>query len=217
MTFSQWVNSDYNTVGFVLDGLSLNLDGNTLYYRDTKTNTVSAVLNYHKIGDLASNQVYYCGNSDILSLIEYEFNFSISSITINTLEDEKVSGGILGWVKSIFNGIVNLPQNIASKISSFFTELGNKISALGDKILDGIKSLFIPSEESITELKGKFEQLLADRFGAVYESAAIIDNFASAFFNTAQISLATEQSGTIKFPLVEIPLAGTVFVWGLGC
>lgn len=212
MTFGEWINSKYNTAGFYLDGC---IKVGEIGYVVQKKAYNTAPSSFVQSSDLIDGSwVYYTNATEIASLDEYQFSFSVSSITINTMEDEKVSGGILGWVKSIFNGIINLPSNIASKISSFFSELGNKISALGDKILDGIKSLFIPSEESITELKGKFEQLLSDRFGAVYESAAIIDNFASAFFNTAQISLATEQSGTIKFPLVEISLAGTVFSFG---
>ena len=212
MTFSQWVNSDYNTVGFVLDGLSLNCDGNTLYYRNSSKNTISAVLNYHKVGNIESGyDSYYCGDGSILSLNEYEYNFTLSSLTVTVLEQAEVSGGILGWVKNIFNNIVNLPSNIANKISGFFSELGNKITALGDKILDGIKSLFVPSEDDLIGMKEDFDELLSSRFGVLYDSAAIVDNFADSFYNSPAMM---DMADVIEVPVVTVNLAGADFSFG---
>ena len=224
MSWGEWIASGHNPYrnNITNNYFKISSSGLVQFYNDGDYNKVmyvsGATSNFVYSNNLIDSSIRYSMTSGSapfsLNQIDYEYNFTLSSLTVTVLESSEVSGGILGWVKNIWNNLTNLPSNIANKISGFFSELGNAVNALGDKILNGIKSLFIPSEESITELKGKFENLLSDRFGAVYESAAIIDNFASAFFNTAQISLATEQSGTIRFPLVEISLAGTVFSFG---
>ena len=216
MNWGDWVDSEYNTIGLIVttwyDRIGYEKGFSTSYVTlDGKSDFVdkydTIIENYNYIMPIGST-------GWPIGLENYIFEFYTSSINISILTDEETQGGILGWIKNIFNSIKNLPTNIASKISGFFTELGNKISALGDAIINGIKGLFIPTEDSIEEMKTKFEQLLEDRFGAVYESTAVIDNFANAFFNTAQVQAATDTGGTIHFPLVSVPLAGTEFSFG---
>lgn len=89
------------------------------------------------------------------------------------------------WLSNILDGITSIPE----------------------MILDGIKGLFVPDAEGLANQQEKWTQLLEDRFGAVYESVAIIDNFASAFTNQSTQT-------TIEFPSVTIPLAGADFVFG---
>ena len=232
MTWRQWVNSDYNPYKYnysqKISGFSVNTQNFLTYWKYKSGYSFESFHVYadnsysYLIGGLdyiTENAIYYLlGEAPKFAINssgeQYKYDFMISSVSVSILDQEEVSGGILGWIKSIFNGIKNLPANIASKISGFFTELGNKISALGDAIINGIKSLFIPSEDSIEEMKSKFEGLLEERFGAVYESTAVIDNFANAFFNTAQVQAVTDTGGTIYFPLVTVPLAGSDFSFG---
>ena len=150
-------------------------------------------------------------NLSATSYVTYNYLFTPMSLSITEATAEDVSGGIFGFVKKIWQGITNLPQNIASSISGFFTELGNKIVALGQTILDGIKNLFVPTSDDITAVKGKFETLLSERFGAVYDSSEIIDDFASVF-TTNGVSATSEN--TISFPSVTVNLAGSDFTFG---
>ncbi|MBQ8239826.1 MAG: hypothetical protein IJZ38_03150 [Bacteroides sp.] len=87
----------------------------------------------------------------------------------------------------------------------------DSIDALPDKIVggitDGLKGLFVPTEEEMADIKDKWSELLSDRFGAVYDSVAIVDEFAQSFQDQGV-------QETITFPSVSIPLAGTNFVFG---
>lgn len=141
---------------------------------------------------------------------EYHFPFSVLDLEINVKSSEEIQGGIFAWVKKIFKSIVDLPKNIANSIKSFFTELGEKILALGDKLLDGIKNLFVPTEQDITDVKGQFEELLSTRFGAVYESTTIIDDFSTAFSNAS----STEEQEFVTFPTITVNLVDTPFSFG---
>lgn len=95
----------------------------------------------------------------------------------------------------LLNSIIEIVKNIWTGI----TELPNKI-------IEGIKNLFIPSEEDITNMKDKWDTLLSDRFGALYQVTSLISDYASSF---------KEQSkNTITFPSISIPLAGATFEFG---
>ena len=113
-----------------------------------------------------------------------------STMTID-LNDESIGliSGIIEWVKSIYNSIVELPEKIWSYIS------------------DGLKGLFIPSEESITQMKDKWDELLADRFGAVYQAGSILTDFASGLSEQAE-------QDTIELPSVTHNFSGTEFSFG---
>lgn len=135
--------------------------------------------------------------------------FSNSNFQFSAKETDKTSGllaTIIEWLTNIRDNIVNLPSKIADGIKGFFDNVVNAVVNLGNTILDGIKNLFIPSEEDITKMKDKWDTLLSDRFGALYQVASLISDYATAF---------TEQSkGTILFPSVSIPLAGAEFTFG---
>lgn len=213
MIWSEWISSDYNTQG-------ARIYDNKILWGTTSQSNQFLIYSFDSfvLPSDSVQSINYQIQSRIKNIepsgVSYSFDFSIKSINISTLDDNEIQGGILAWIKSIFNSIMNLPQNIADKIKSFFDMLGDKITDLGNVLLDGIKGLFIPSEESITDLKEDFEEVLADRFGAVYESAEVIDNFASAFFNQGQVVSAAEHSGIIHFPEVTVDLVDTPFTFG---
>lgn len=92
--------------------------------------------------------------------------------------------------------------NVGDKVDQGNTKLDNlieKITSLPDRILDGIKSLFVPDADAMAAQHEKWNELLSDRFGAVYESADIIDEIAESF-------TMPELQGQIQIPLVTVPL-----------
>lgn len=131
---------------------------------------------------------------------------------------------IIALINNIKDGITNLPSKIASSIKSFFdnvvnavTNVMNAVTNIGDLIknaivnlgtflIDGIKGLFVPSEEDITEMQERWTSLLSDRFGALYQTVELIDNYANAF--------TSQEKNTITMPSVTIPLADSEFVFG---
>ena len=153
---------------------------------------------------------------DLATTVEYTYNFTVTGVNYEIQEGEKLLGGILGWIKNIFNSITNLPQKFANAIKGFFDNVVNAIKDLGQSILDGIVGLFVPTEDDITAIKGRFESLLADRFGAVYDSTQIIDDFANAFNSQSQSAMidGTGASGVISFPSITVDLVGVPFTFG---
>lgn len=80
-------------------------------------------------------------------------------------------------------------------------------SDLVDGLLSGISSLFVPSAEAMAAQQDKWTTLLSDRFGAVYDSVALIDNIAGAF------TLGATQT-QIRFPLITIPFGDVSWEFG---
>lgn len=135
--------------------------------------------------------------------------FKDLAIDIKETAADKTDGllaNIIQIVTNIKNNILELPQNIANSIKGFFDNVVNALQELGNSILEGIKNLFIPSEQDIISMKEDWEQLLASRFGALYEVIQLIDDYAKSF-------VASEKS-TILFPSVSIPLGEVDFVFG---
>lgn len=155
-------------------------------------------------------------NSNITVTRYYGFDYS----DFNFKTEDKTQGllgSIIEWIKSIYEGIVNLPSKIASGLKAFFdnivnavTNIGNLIKNalvdLGNFLINGIKNLFIPSDEDITNMQQQWNTLLENRFGALYQVIQLIDDYASAF--------NSQSKGTITFPSVTIPLAGSEFTFG---
>lgn len=98
--------------------------------------------------------------------------------------------GIIGWIKNIYDTIVNLP----SKIWEFISE--------------GLKGLFVPSEEYLTKFKSDMDSMLSEKLGAIYQVVNIL-------FEGWDRIQANDSSNTIDFPEVTIPLPNdTEFTFG---
>lgn len=196
MTWKDWIDSSMNTYGWSYSGdYVYNSDGNKVWERHYNSN-MNAWMTSGIQPDLLieANCIYgseaYCDGYPYNYLTaQYEFDFSISSVSVTLQDDSGLLKGIIGWVKNIFNAIKELPSKIVNGIT------------------DAIKSLFIPSEQSFTEIKDKFEALLADRFGAAYDAVDIIDDFTNSF-------VYTDTQALVSFPSVTVNLAGTQFTFG---
>lgn len=123
-------------------------------------------------------------------------------------------------------------SNLGDRIKTFFSDLGDSISSglttlkegiqerldqvkttlveLGETIINGIKSLFIPTNENFMEdWKARLELLLQEHLGIVWESA----NFIKELLNTVSDLLSDTEDGSIEivFPGVEFELLGHNF------
>ena len=73
-----------------------------------------------------------------------------------------------GLLKGILNAITSLPGKIVSAL------------------IDGLKSLFIPSDADITELKTKYETLLSERLGFVWQAGEWLVSFGQSVLSAMQ-------------------------------
>lgn len=144
-----------------------------------------------------------------VSMDYFRLSFSVSDAVKQAQEDAR-SQQMLSNIESALEDqgmtmeeILDQQQQTNDKLD----DVNEGIAGLPGKIMDGIKDLFVPNAETIAATQDKWTQLLEDRFGAVYESIAIIDEYAAAF--TIQ-----DVKDQIEFPRVTVPLAGTDFVFG---
>ena len=144
-----------------------------------------AWVNLGKVTGLASDPNFNENYQVIIKLGTENLKYSVEyEESTNSLLDN-----IIEWLSNIKDSIVNLPALIWEKIS------------------EGLKALFIPTEEEMTAIKTDWENLFRDRFGALYEAGEIISTFMDNF------TYMGEQT-TVDVPTVNINLAGTAFSFG---
>lgn len=125
--------------------------------------------------------------------------------------DSKEAGllaSLIEWVKGIFDKITDGFENVKNG----FTNVINGIIELPQKIWsfieDGLKKLFVPDESFIESFKNRWDLLLEDKLGAVYQVVTL----ASDLWNTI---MAYDETNIISMPEVEIPLPDDIhFAFG---
>ena len=108
------------------------------------------------------------------------------------------------YLSEATTGLLVSIKEIVTNIKDGITELPSKIWSF---ISDGLKALFVPSEEDMTAIKDDWDTLLSDRFGGLYQTVQLIDDFADTFNNP-------DAQSTITLPVTTVNLAGTDFSFG---
>ena len=153
--------------------------------------SVPDVSGYHK-------DAYYAGGTGIY------FQTNIYNGVLKIDIPDETSGllsGIIEWLRSIRDGIVN--------VANYVLELPSRIWTF---IQEGLKMLFIPSESDITDMHNQWDELMRDRFGAIYEAGDLVHSF-GATVQTSAI-MAVDSGGVIELPSATVNLAGVPFTFG---
>lgn len=103
-------------------------------------------------------------------------------------EESGLLSGLIEWVKEIFN-----------KVGDIWDAIVELPAKLWEKIQNGLMSLFVPSDEYLTEYKDRFDTMLQEKLGAVYQ---VLD---LTFDGWDRIQMSDE-TDIIDFPEVTIPL-----------
>lgn len=116
-----------------------------------------------------------------------------SSVTTTSADQTEVSNNILTNIKNLLYVVSDLPQKIAEGIGGFFTDLKNSIisglETLKDKLLDGLKVLFVPSDNLFIEL----EEVIKSKFKFVYQ----ILNFGKSIISADFLDVPPDNKITI--------------------
>lgn len=97
---------------------------------------------------------------------------------------------IIGWLSNLWNAIVSLPGNIANLI------------------LDGVKALFLPSEEDLAALFNDFSLLFEERFGFISQIfSSVLD-----FFEMLIDAFSNVSNYEFIFPGISVPMNGETIV-----
>lgn len=114
-------------------------------------------------------------------------------------EEAGLLSGILGWVKGIADKVTSGFEDVKNGFSNVISSITELPSKIWEFIENGLKNLFIPSEESMVEIKTKWEETLEKKLGAVWQVVDI------TFGSWGNIN-ASDLSNSIDFPEITIPL-----------
>lgn len=186
MTWTDWVDSEYNTDGFYYKYYNGNYYVYTMFNRQVTNNRGSSVLASSEI----VHETYYrstFSNSDLANylLYNYYYDFSVTSFSIIEADEQ-------GFWDNIIDNLNSIPEKISNKI----------------------QGLFVPDQNKIIEIGDKFEALLKNRFGAAYEAYEVVDNFASAFVFTEAKESIFIPSVTVNLAGTDFTFGGwTVYLF----
>lgn len=140
---------------------------------------------------------------DYIFKASWGFRDAMFAITASEADNSGFFASILEWLRNIRDGVTGLGDKISNVVNSII-ELPSRIWSF---ISDGLKELFIPSEDDMVSIKEDWDTLMSERFGAIYEAGSLIVDWANNF---------TEQSAknTVNMPSVSVDLAGTEFTFG---
>lgn len=142
-----------------------------------------------------------CEMSDTTYILQLSYNMTpnASNIAVYTSEvvvDESSTGSflsnILEWIKGIYNSIVELPTKIATFI--------------GDKL----KELFVPTQSQMRAYINSWDNLLAERFGAIYQVVQLLRDMFTSIIDAA----SGDVQDTIEMPVVELEFSGVLYEFG---
>lgn len=123
--------------------------------------------------------------SSKVAWVQYNNSVCTSKLddTTNAIEEQtEVSRGILGKIGDIFNSIINLPIKIA------------------EKLLDMLKSLFIPDSEEFEDLINDFKDTISQKLGVIYQAGDLIINIFTSIINDD-----SPENACLTFPNVSLP------------
>lgn len=122
-----------------------------------------------------------------------DLQFTLQVVDVHVYEISKTEGavsGILGilqslggWFQSVISAIVNLPGNIFSQFQAILSNIKGAIdsvvsavTSLPGLIMDGLKQLFIPDSDMITDVFQDWNVFLEDKFGILFLPIRVVES-----------------------------------------
>ena len=147
--------------------------------------------------------------------------YPMLSTTSSTYEPygEQICSNKLDTAENTRKGIWETIKSIPSTIGNFFTDLGDKIGGfftnLLNGILDGLKSLFIPSDGFFKDWFNGFKTYVEDKLGFLATPFTIFIDFIESYSN-----LSSSNDIILNIPDISVPnfedykiISATTFNW----
>ncbi len=169
---------------------------NTVYHLTAQT------MSYPTSNDLSSKNIANSideSTKQITSILQSESNAIQSAIWDNTTYVLEYQDWQLQELIGINEGLADTNEKL--------DDLNEELEQTPNKIVEGIKGLFIPTEEEMIVIKDKWELLLSDRFGALYEAGSFISDYVENFNYKGE-------KNSITFPTVSTSFSDTYFEFG---
>lgn len=134
-----------------------------------------------------------------------QLNWDTDGLRVGTGGDPNT--GILSGIASVLSGLIQLVQGIYNAVTDIPSLIQNIISAitsLPGLIVDGIKNLFIPSQQDLETLKTNYETMLEEKLGFVWQ----VGDWLTSFANTMISAFTGGTSYTFEFPGISFSMNG---------
>lgn len=131
--------------------------------------------------------------------VDSDFKSTYKIRVLQPSEEAGLLSGILGWIENIWDSVTDGFTDMKNGITNIVNKITDLPRLLWEKIETGLKNLFVPDDEYIVSYKDRWDELLADRLGAVYE----VVNVTFESWDKINVSDATN---TVDMPKVTIPL-----------
>lgn len=195
-----------------LDGSTQDVSSTIEYIYNPRTGTANFSMKFTPDKDVYRMVISFKTNYDLnqnsdfanATKVNFSFVFGVkddNNLQLNILIQSEEAGlleGILGKLQSLWNSITDLPNKLWSLIEN------------------GLKNLFVPSEEYIVSYKDKWDELLSDRLGAVYQVVNVLteswdgvmeaDQVDSIQFPATSINLPSGNGATVTFTFGGYPV-----------
>lgn len=107
-------------------------------------------------------------------------------------------------VSDIATGVWSIPTNLFNKFSTALNNIYDTVTniplLIWEKIENGFKVLFVPTDEQILNFKSGLSSSLKEEFGAVYQVVEIFSNKWNCVMESGQTHYIDFPSATIKLP-----------------
>lgn len=121
-------------------------------------------------------------------------------------QDDVIGSEDSGGLKGIFYELKQLPSRFGLWISSLGDRIGGFFTDLMDGLINGIKDLFIPTEQQINDFKDRTDQLLSDHLGVIYQAPNIMIDFIQELADFEPLRSDDKNDYYIEFPSKNIYL-----------
>ena len=203
------LNNQYDLYRYV------NIDSFTLVVDDSNKSVLNSIVSWlsnikeNLTNGLSnvSNGLTNLGNrintffTNLGSTITTNFNSLITNFknNITSLGDRFSS-----FITSLGDRISGFFSNLTNSIKGFFDELKQKIDLKIDEIKQSIHDFFVPPEGFFEDWKAKFDLMLSDNLGFVYQAP----NFVIQVIYCIQDVLNTKTEPELVFPKIEFDIVG---------
>lgn len=114
----------------------------------------------------------------------------------------------IGDIQTSVDGVGETLEGVQDTLTETKEEITSLPQKIATAISDGVKGLFIPSQEDLTAIRDKYEDMLSEKLGFVWQAYDLL----TGFVGDLQTNLESGEAYEFTFPGVKLPMQGQEFV-----
>lgn len=115
----------------------------------------------------------------------------------------------VNFVGDKVDGVGDKVDSVGDKVEAVKEEITSLPEKIANMITDGIKGLFIPSQEDLTAIRDEYETMLSEKLGFIWQAFDLL----TGFVGDLQTSLESGDAHEFTFPGVTVPIDGKEYVF----